>query len=311
VTAISHALVLTAGLGTRLRPLTEVRAKPAIPLAGIPMIRRIVAALVDAGARDITCNLHYRPETIAAVLGDGADLDAHVRYSWELPEILGSAGGPRRALDIIGAPTFFIVNGDTLTDARLAELAAAHAASEALVTMALVPNREPNKYGGVLLDARGHVVGFARRGAGAESFHFIGVQVANREAFAGIGPNTVAASIGGVYDQLIVARPGSIRGFVVEARFWDIGSVADYWRTSHALAGPEGLPHGSRTRIDAEATIVDSILWDDVSVGAGAEIEHCIVTDGVAVAPGDRFRRSILIVDRGRIIATPLPGEHE
>ena len=120
---IRQALVLTAGLGTRLQPLTGVRAKPAIPVAGEPMIRRIAAWLVCNGVDDLVLNLHHRPETLTSVLGDGRDLGARVRYSWELPRILGSAGGPRLARDIVGAAPFLIVNGDTLTDVDLARLA--------------------------------------------------------------------------------------------------------------------------------------------------------------------------------------------
>ena len=136
-----HALVLTAGLGTRLRPLTDVRAKPAIPVAGEPMIRRIVAWLVAHGIDDLVLNLHHRPETVTAVLGDGGGLGARVRYSWEAARVLGSAGGPRLARPIVGANTFFIVNGDTLTDLDPSRVADAHASSGALVTLALVPNR--------------------------------------------------------------------------------------------------------------------------------------------------------------------------
>src|SRR5213078_3877622 len=110
----------------RLRPLTDVRAKPAIPVAGRPMIRRIAAWLVSQGVDDLVVNLHHRPETLTAVLGDGHDLGARVRYSWELPRILGSAGGPRLARPIVGAGTFFIINGDTLTDVDLRDTAAAH-----------------------------------------------------------------------------------------------------------------------------------------------------------------------------------------
>src|SRR5450759_5100656 len=113
---IRHALVLTAGFGTRLRPLTDVRAKPAMPVAGEPMIRRIVAWLASHGIADVVLNLHHRPETLTAVVGDGSDLGVRARYSWEQPRVLGSAGGPRLALPIIGAETFFIINGDTLTD---------------------------------------------------------------------------------------------------------------------------------------------------------------------------------------------------
>ncbi len=76
---IDSALVLTAGLGTRLRPLTDVRAKAAVPVAGEPMARRIVRWLAARHVHDIVLNLHHRPETIAAVVGDGSDLAARVR----------------------------------------------------------------------------------------------------------------------------------------------------------------------------------------------------------------------------------------
>ena len=180
---IRKAVVLAAGLGMRLRPLTDVRAKPAMPVAGEPMIRRIIGWLVSQGADDLVLNLHHRPETITAVVGDGRDLGARVRYSWEYPRILGSAGGPRLAWPIIGdgePGTFLIINGDTLTDVDLARLADAHAAFGALVTLALVPNRAFTRYGGVRLDEEGRVVGFARRGpSSAGTYHFIGVQIAD------------------------------------------------------------------------------------------------------------------------------------
>src|SRR5438128_12573924 len=95
---IRYALLLAAGLGTRLRPLTDVRARPAIPVAGEPMIRRIIGWLAENGVRSIVLNLHHLPETLTAVVGDGSDLGASVRYSWEQPLVLGSAGGPRLAL---------------------------------------------------------------------------------------------------------------------------------------------------------------------------------------------------------------------
>src|SRR5262245_32122802 len=147
---IRHALVLTAGLGTRLRPLTDVRAKPAIPVGGEPMVRRIIRWLVSHGVTELVLNLHHRPETITAVVGDGSDLGARVRYSWEQPVVLGSGGGPRVALPLVAADPFFIVNGDTLTDVDLTRVADAHAKSGATVTLALVPNREFDRYGGVV-----------------------------------------------------------------------------------------------------------------------------------------------------------------
>ncbi|PYQ75170.1 MAG: hypothetical protein DMG04_08055 [Acidobacteria bacterium] len=118
---IRDALVLTAGLGTRLRPLTNVRAKPAIPVAGEPMIRRIIGWLAANGVSHVVLNLHHLPETLTAVVGDGGDLGVRVRYSWEQPRVLGSAGGPRQTLPLLDGDALLIVNGDTLTDLRLGD----------------------------------------------------------------------------------------------------------------------------------------------------------------------------------------------
>ena len=308
---IRHALVLTAGLGTRLRPLTGVRAKPAMPVAGEPLIRRIVSWLAAQGVDDVVLNLHHRPETITAALGDGRDLGARVRYSWELPRILGSAGGPRLARPIVGAGTFFIVNGDTLTDVDLAQLAERHAASGARVTLALVPNREFLRYGGVRLDAQHGVTGFIRRGPAAEgSYHYIGVQAVDGGVFDGVEPGTEASSIGGVYDALIASQPGSVRAVVSDAPFYDVGTAADYWRTSWAFARDADPTVGHGARIDDTARVTRSILWDDVAVGAGAQLDECIVTDGVRVPAGASHRREILVAgDDAAVIASPLTLE--
>jgi NDP-sugar pyrophosphorylase family protein len=233
---IRHGLILAAGLGTRLRPLTLERAKPAMAIGGVPIIRRVIAWLVREGVTEIVVNLHHLPETITSVVGDGSDMGARVRYSWEQPAVLGSAGGPRHALPIIGASTFFIVNGDTLTDLPLRGLAEAHAATSALVTMALTPNREPNKYGGVRMADDGQISGFVGRGPqAAGSYHFIGAQIASSEVFADLTDGEPINSTHGVYDALIASRPGSVRGYLCEAAFWDIGTPEDLARTDAAF----------------------------------------------------------------------------
>jgi mannose-1-phosphate guanylyltransferase len=236
---IRHALVLAAGLGTRLRPLTLARAKPAMPIGGEPLVRRILRWLAHEQVHDVVINLHYLPHTITALVGDGSDLGLRVRYSWEQPLILGSAGGPRRAAPIIGAQSFFVVNGDTLTDLSLGPLARDHESSGALVTIALMPNREPDRYGGARLDERGCITEFVPRGpAAAGSYHVIGVQAAQAEAFTGLKDGEPANSVRGLYEQLIAARPGSIRGYPCNATFWDIGTPEDYAATDAAFTTP-------------------------------------------------------------------------
>jgi NDP-sugar pyrophosphorylase family protein len=248
---------------------------------------------------DIVLNLHHRPETITRVLGDGGDLSAGVRYSWEQPVVLGSAGGPRQALPIIGVDTFLLVNGDTLTDVDLGVLGDVHAATAALVTLALVPNREPHRYGGVLLDEDRRVVGFVPRGPDAEgSYHFTGVQVVHASVFEPIAAGQHAQSVGGVYDALIAAQPGALRGSVSDAAFFDVGSVATYWSTSWSFAktaGRSGAICGSRVHVERSARVSHSIFWDDIDVARDAVIDECIVTDGVRVPPGASFHHGILL----------------
>lgn len=294
---IDHALILTAGLGTRLRPLTDVRAKPAIPVAGEPMVRRILRWLAGHGARDVVLNLHHLPETLTAAVGDGSDLGVRVRYSWEQPVVLGVAGGPRQALPIVGADTFLLINGDVLTDVDLAALAGAHRASGARVTLALAPNRRPDKYSGVRLAADGCVTGFAPRGESG-SYLFVSTQAVQASVFEGLPAGQPARSVGGIYDRLIAEEPGAIRGFVSDVAFWDVGTAADYWATNWAFAERQhGVAEaaGPTVRMAPSARVSRSILWDDVEIGSGAIVDECIVTDGVRVPGGARYHRAMLI----------------
>jgi NDP-sugar pyrophosphorylase family protein len=269
------ALVLTAGLATRLRPLSRVRAKAALPVAGQPLVHRIIRWLAAAGVTDLVLNLHHLPHTITATVGDGSHLGVRVRYSWETP-VLGSAGGPRHALPLLAASPFLIVNGDTLTDVHVTRVIDTHHRSGALVTMALVPNTEPHKYGGVLVDDAGVVTGFTGKGSAARSFHFIGVQVAETEVFASLPDHTPHESVGALYPELIKQRPGAIRAHVAEAEFLDIGTPADYLNTCIRLAAREG-----------QTLTGESVLWDDVVVDPRARLTRCVVTDGVRVPPGE------------------------
>ena len=269
------ALVLTAGLATRLRPLSRVRAKAALPVAGQPLVHRIIRWLAAAGVSDLVLNLHHLPHTITATVGDGTHLGVRVRYSWEMP-VLGSAGGPRHALPLITGSPFLIVNGDTLTDVSLRQVIDTHRRSGALVTMALVPNTEPHKYGGVLVDDAGVVTGFTRKGAAVRSFHFIGVQVAEARVFASLPDNTPHESVGALYPALMKQHPRAIRAHVTDAEFLDIGTPADYLDTCIRLAAREGRPLTG-----------ESVLWDDVVVDPRARLTRCVVTDGVRVPPGE------------------------
>jgi mannose-1-phosphate guanylyltransferase len=348
-----RALVLTAGLGTRLRPLTYIRAKAAVPVNGETLARRAVRWLASQGITDLVLNLHHHPATITSSVGDGSDLGARVRYSWEQP-VLGSAGGPRHALPLLipnsqspipnpqspavarpyypaseggrvpnpesripnpesRAPnpesrTFIIVNGDTLTDVDLAAMGRRHAESGALVTMAVIPNPRPDKYGGVLVGDSGHVLGFTRAKAAQASYHFIGVQFADARAFAALDDDVPAESVNALYPRLIAAGPQSIAAFVCDASFQDIGTPADYLRTSVQLARAEGdrLAEGRNVRVAASAVVRGTAIWDDVVIGARATLVDCVVGDGACIPDDARYERCAIVPAGAR---RPAAGE--
>ena len=320
-----RALVLAAGLGTRLHPLTLARAKAAAAVDGEPLVRRTVRWLVSHGFRDLVVNLHHKPETITAVLGDGGDLDARVRYSWESP-VLGSAGGPRHALPLLMDPptpqdgfgetspptpqdgfgeTAVIVNGDTLTNVDLAAMIAQHRRTGALVTMALIPNPRPDKYGGVRLDADGGVIAFTRRGSAGNGFHFIGPQVVEAGAFMSLEDGVHAESVLALYPRLMAERPGSVMGFVSDATFHDIGTPADLLQTSLDLAAADGRAdaprHGRHVQLHPSARVTRSVLWDNVTVGEHASLHECVVSDGVTIPAGARYDRCAIVGHNGAL----------
>ena len=295
------ALVLTAGLATRLQPLSSVRAKAALPVAGEVLVLRILQWLRRSGVTRVVLNLHHRAETITREVGDGSGIGLEARYSWE-PDVLGSAGGPARALPLLEADRFLIVNGDTLADVDLKALAARHVDTNAAVTMAVVDG-DP-RYNGIIADDAGLVRGFGREPG---AFHFIGVQAANASAFAGVSPDIRSETVHGSYPKMIASRPDSLRVMRTNAEFFDIGTPHDYLETARTIANREGraLDRGRNCRVAGDARIDSTILWNDVTVGAGASLSNCVVTDGVTVPAGSSHDRSSLVMTEHGMIVTP------
>ncbi len=276
-------LVLTAGLGTRLRPLTDILAKPALPVAGEPLVARILRSLAAQGITDAVLNLSHLPHTVTGAVGDGAEFGMRVRYSWEQP-VLGSAGGPRHALPLLDAPRFVIVNGDTLTNVPIGDVIAAHARSGADVTMAVVPHPAPGRYGGVRVSEGGLVEGFSGRAeaSAAPLWHYIGVQVVEARVFADLPDNEPAESVGGVYREIVTR--GRVAAHRSDSMFRDIGRPDDYLDTAFAVARDEGHTTGviaeAGATVDPGAELDRVIVWTGSRVEAGARLTNCIVAGG-------------------------------
>ena len=288
---------------------------------------RILRDLAEAGIRDAVLNLHHLPETITREVGDGSQCGLRVRYSWEQPRVLGSAGGPRHALPLVEGESLLIVNGDTLCDLPVRALWEAHDASGALVTLGLMPHPEPGRYGGVVLDvdvdessplpvgtarravrpggttagprhpgpapralAAGAVTGFVPRSSAVPSVHFPGMQLVRREVLAGLPDDTPAESVAEVYPRLIASMPGSVRGAVFDVTFDDVGTVEDYRRTCRALAGDaQGNVVDARAHVSPSAMLRDCVVWPGARVPADCVLDRVVVTGHEDIPPGTRL----------------------
>jgi len=276
-------------------------------VAGEPLVRRIIRYAAGQEVRDLVLNLHYLPETITARVGDGSDLGVRVRYSFESP-VLGSAGGPRKALSLLPDADFFIINGDTLTNVDLHALAANHRDTGALVTIAVIPNRWPDRYGGLIVDATGRFHSVVPAGSPVRSYHVVGVQMAHPSAFARLALNQPAESIGSLYRELVKDDLGSVRAFLCGADFLDVGTPADYLEACLRVGKSEGgAPHvGRGSVVDPTARLVDTVVWDDARIGGGATLERCVVADGVQIPAGAAFRNCAIIQRDGDLVVADI-----
>ena len=163
------ALILAAGEGTRLRPLTLDKPKPMLPVAGIPLLEHILLWLRKHGVDQVAINLNYRPEAITGYLGDGSRWGVEITYSYEDP-ILGTAGAAKRLEEYFEDGPFVIVYGDVLTDMDLMRLLRFHHDREAAATMALYQVENPSACGLVGLDGRGRITCFVEKPPPEEVF---------------------------------------------------------------------------------------------------------------------------------------------
>jgi len=147
------AMILAAGMGERMRPLTESRAKPSLPVLNRPIIVQTLAYLKGQGVDEAVINLHHHPESIRGLIGDGSRMGIKVQYSEE-QTILGTAGGLKKAeAHFRNAGTFLMVNTDFVTDCDLAPAIAEHQKSGSRATLILTPSAPGSPYGSVEVNA--------------------------------------------------------------------------------------------------------------------------------------------------------------
>jgi mannose-1-phosphate guanylyltransferase len=308
------AMVLAAGLGERLRPLTTLRAKPAMPVLNRPLIQWTLELLARHGVKEVMVNLHHLPESVVAAVGDGRRLGVRVRYSRER-RLLGTGGGPRRVRAFFGDAPFLLLNGDTLIGFDLGTLIERHRASGARATLALRRHTGPGRYSSIGLGRDGRIRSIGQPGK-AGALLFTGVHVLDPRLLDRLPTGQPSDTVRDLYLPMLAAGE-AVHGARVRGRWLDIGSPALYLE-AHLRAIPVGrrrvdpaadvarnaglsrVAVGAGARIGERARLADSVVWPGGEVGAGARLRRVVVAEGARVRPGERLSGVMVLPGRRR-----------
>jgi mannose-1-phosphate guanylyltransferase len=294
-----RAVVLVGGFGTRLRPLTLDVPKQMLPVGGATMLERVVGRLADAGIEEVVLSLGYRPDVFTEAFPDGHCAGISIRYAVE-PEPLDTGGAIAFAAREAGIDdTFLALNGDVLTDMDLAELIARHRETGALGTIALTPVDDPSRYGVVPTDDDGRVIEFVEKpepGTAPSNWINAGTYVLEPAVLDQIEAGRKVSIEREVFPAL--AASGSLYAVHSDAYWIDAGTPEAY-RQAHVdlLDGARGASTDgvdASAEVDPSATIERSMVGARARVGADATIVGSVVMDDVVVEPGATLRDTIV-----------------
>jgi NDP-sugar pyrophosphorylase family protein len=294
-----RAMILAAGYGTRLWPLTEDRTKPAIPIMGRPLVGYVAEYLGQYGFQDVVVNLHHQPHSVRAALGDGSRFGVRLEYIEE-PIILGTSGALDNARRLLEGETFVVINGKIITDINLTEALATHRRTNALATLVLRPNPLRERFSTVLT-SDGLITGFGGMpspaasdnvsdgsGDGDAPLMFTGIQILEPRIFDYIPRGVFSHSTTDVYPQAI-SRGERVVAHVAEGTWYELSTIPRYLEISLALLAQEGreMYAGEGCRISDVAEVRQALLWNEVTIESGAQVRRAILGDGVRIPGGE------------------------
>lgn len=314
--SLKKAMVLAAGFGRRLRPLTVKTAKPALPLMGRPLIEFILRRLARSGVGEVVVNLHHHASSVTPSL-DRAPKELTVHRSVET-EILGTAGGLKKVeCHFASEDAFLLLNADTLVDFDVDEMLRVHRDSSALATMLLRPNPPGSPYSSVTVAADGRIDGIVSGDTDGELM-FAGVWILSSEIFARLSgaPGGLEKELlpGLLEDGAAYASPqtpnwitidtprrylGACLTMARERLFeedWSVNRLSEYERANvWAGAGTRiasgvdfrgDVVLGAGCRVDRGAHLERAVCWDGVDIRRDVRLQNCVVTEQVALAAG-------------------------
>lgn len=282
------AMIMAAGIGTRLRPLTYSVPKPMMPLANRPVLEYTLQLLKKHNITEVTINLYTAPEMITGYFGDGSSLGMKINYSVE-KELMGTAGGVKKVEDFFGE-TFLVMSGDGLTDINLTEVIEFHRQKKALGTMVLKEVDTRFEYGVTMVDNENRIEKFVEKPNWGDVFCNTvntGIYVFQKEIF-NFMPANKFYDFGHDLWPLLLEKGEKIFGYLREEYWCDIGNLNEYKKAQQSilegkveicLSGEkyaENVWVGKETKIDKTAQITGPCL-----IGKKCQIEK-----NVCLGPG-------------------------
>ena len=306
-----RAMVMAAGLGTRLRPITWEIPKPVVPVGNVAIVEHLVHALAAQGAPEIIANLHWFPDTVKKRLGDGSNHGAEITYSFE-EELLGTAGGVRNVADFLTGgddDVFVVVAGDALTDIDLKALVADHRANGGAATLAVKRVDDVSQFGVIIVDGEDRVQGFQEKPDPAEALSDrvnCMVYAFSAEIFDYF-PDDPAPDF--AHDVFPLLLENDVAFHVHEvAGYWnDIGTLPEYLQGNldavegtvvlDSLAGElldgSGEAEGFGSEVEVEGKV---LVGAGATVGDGAALKGpMVIGPGANVGAGSRVTESLLL----------------
>jgi NDP-sugar pyrophosphorylase family protein len=309
-------MIMAAGKGTRLRPLTDLIPKPMAPIVNRPALLHILRLLNRHGFRDVVINLHHLPDAIQGYFGDGAALGMNIRYSFE-KDLLGTAGGVKNNEGFLKGDTFLVMSGDALTDIDLSGLVSRHRRVGSIATLALKEVADPSLYGVVVLDDDDRVVGFQEKPPIEEAKSRLcncGIYVFESEILDHI-PTDQFDDFGSRVFPDLIRQKIPFHGAPIEGYWSDVGNLIEYVRGNRdALAG--------RVQVEVPGTEIRPGVWVEecvtfpaggpessrleppIVIGRGCVIEEGVTVEGPSVIGDGCLLRAGSHVFRGLV----LPG---
>lgn len=305
------AMILAAGYGERLWPLTADRGKPALPVLGKPLVGYVAEYLANNGVTEAIVNLHHKAESVRESLGDGSRFGLRLEYVYE-PVILGTSGGLDNAREHFQSGTFVVVNGKIITDIDLRAALETHQRTNALATLVLKENLGRERFSMVETDGE-----FVRQFAGMPKpggetndadapLMFTGIHILESRIFEYIPRGVFSDSVVDVYPKAM-ANGERIAAHVGEGVWYELSTLQRYLDISLALLQSQSrnVFAGNRTAIDDGAEVRDAILWDEVVVEPGAKIVRTVIGERVRVRANESFEDAIVV--RADLVAGETP----